>query len=237
MKRYFLVSAGTDAQWGLDEYACGRSGIGGEEGTWHDAEDGVLSGNAIAAGVGRFDDRDLRSRSSRTAAPTSTTGSAPASATARCATSTATCARRRRRASSSRTASLWYTWVNKNGEDLSDLPEEISELYRRSLLVVQTQCDRDGGHRRRERLRHRVGPQRPLLLRLAARRRLRRRRHGPGRLPRHGAALHPVRPRLHLRRGLLPPQVRARRLRGVGVEPVGARREEAAARFRRTRRR
>ena len=45
----------------------------------------------------------------------------------------------------SRTASLWYTWVNKNGEDLSDLPEEISDLYRRSLLVVQTQCDRDGG--------------------------------------------------------------------------------------------
>jgi GH15 family glucan-1,4-alpha-glucosidase len=35
--------------------------------------------------------------------------------------------------------------VNKNGEDLSDLPEEISDLYRRSLLVVQTQCDHDGG--------------------------------------------------------------------------------------------
>src|SRR5438552_675149 len=50
MKRYFLVSAGTDAQWGVDEYACGRSGIGGEEGTWRDAEDGVLSMNAIQQG-------------------------------------------------------------------------------------------------------------------------------------------------------------------------------------------
>ena len=45
----------------------------------------------------------------------------------------------------SRTGSLWYTWVNKTGEDLSDLPEEIIELYRRSLLVVKTQCDHDGG--------------------------------------------------------------------------------------------
>src|ERR1043165_7661138 len=44
-KRYFLASAGSDAQWGVDEYTCGRSGIGGEEGTWRDAEDGALSGN------------------------------------------------------------------------------------------------------------------------------------------------------------------------------------------------
>ena len=44
-----------------------------------------------------------------------------------------------------RTASLWYTWVNKSGEDLSDLPEEILDLYRRSLLVVQTHCDHQGG--------------------------------------------------------------------------------------------
>jgi GH15 family glucan-1,4-alpha-glucosidase len=45
----------------------------------------------------------------------------------------------------SRTGSLWYTWVNKSGEDLSDLPEEVVELYRRSLLIVETQCDHDGG--------------------------------------------------------------------------------------------
>src|ERR1043166_2231669 len=50
-KRYFLVSAGTDAQWGVDEYACGRSGLAGDEGTWRDAEDGVLSGNAIQQGA------------------------------------------------------------------------------------------------------------------------------------------------------------------------------------------
>jgi GH15 family glucan-1,4-alpha-glucosidase len=143
-KRYFLVSAGTDAQWGVDEYACGRSGLAGDEGTWRDAEDGVLSGNAIQQGsvdstiaidvalephgaanvyywicagqrYGEVRELDRYVREET-----------PARVIAR-------------------TASLWYTWVNKNGEDLSDLPEEISDLYRRSLLVVQTQCDRDGG--------------------------------------------------------------------------------------------
>jgi len=143
-KRYFLVSAASDAQWGVDEYACGRSGIGGEEGTWRDAEDGALSGNAIQQGAvdstiavevalephgsanvyywicagQRYGEVRELDRYVREETPARII---------------------------SRTASLWYTWVNKNGEDLSDLPEEIGELYRRSLLVVQTQCDREGG--------------------------------------------------------------------------------------------
>src|SRR5256885_4078517 len=50
-KRYFLVSAGSDTEWGVGEYACGRSGIASDEGTWRDAEDGVLSGNAIQQGA------------------------------------------------------------------------------------------------------------------------------------------------------------------------------------------
>ena len=42
MRRYVLISAGIDGQHGIDEYACGRSGIGSSEGTWRDAEDGRL---------------------------------------------------------------------------------------------------------------------------------------------------------------------------------------------------
>lgn len=44
----------------------------------------------------------------------------------------------------SRTGSHWYTWVNKADVDLEDLPDEIADLYRRSLLIVATQCDRGG---------------------------------------------------------------------------------------------
>src|SRR5437763_4039050 len=50
-KRYFLINVAVDANIGIDEYACGRSGIGGSEGTWRDAEDGVLSMNAIQQGA------------------------------------------------------------------------------------------------------------------------------------------------------------------------------------------
>ena len=143
-KRYFLVNACVDANVGLHEYACGRSGIGAEEGTWRDAEDGALSMHAIqqgavdstaaismsieglgsatayywiCAGYRYGDVRDL-DQYVRTDTP------------ARIIT---------------RTASLWYTWVHKSGEDLSDLPDEVSELYRRSLLIVRAHCDRDGG--------------------------------------------------------------------------------------------
>ena len=143
-KRYFLINVAVDANIGIDEYACGRSGIGGSEGTWRDAEDGVLSMNAIQQG-----------------AVDSTIG-VPVDLDAHGSTTVYywICAGKRygdvrdldryvREETParilSRTGSLWYTWVNKSGEDLSDLPEEIIELYRRSLLVVETQCDHDGG--------------------------------------------------------------------------------------------
>ena len=143
-KRYFLINAAVDVNVGIDEYACGRSGIGRDEGTWRDAEDGVLSMNAIQQGAvdstfalpmtieangsatayywicagQRYNDVRQLDESVRTEGPAKVL---------------------------SRTASLWYTWVHKSGEDLTDLPDEVAELYRRSLLIVRAHCDRDGG--------------------------------------------------------------------------------------------
>ena len=143
-KRYFLVSGATETESGIAEYSCGRAGIGDSEGTWRDAEDGELSMNAIQQGA--VDSTialhvDLDPLGSHTVYYWICAGArygevrqldqyvrdeTPARIIAR-------------------TASLWYTWVNKSGEDLSDLPEEILDLYRRSLLVVQTHCDHKGG--------------------------------------------------------------------------------------------
>ncbi len=143
-KRYFLINTATESSIGVAEYACGRGGIGGLEGTWRDAEDGQLSMNAvqqgrvdstigvsaellphgnatlfywICAGKRYGEVRDLDARLIE---------ETPARVIAR-------------------TASFWYTWVNKSGEDLHDLPDEIVELYRRSILIVRAHCDRDGG--------------------------------------------------------------------------------------------
>src|SRR5260370_1920503 len=143
-KRYFLMNIASDNAHGIEEFACGRSGIGDSEGTWRDAEDGKLSMNAIQQGA--VDSTisislSLEPNASATAFYWICAGvrygdvldldryvlqETPARLIAR-------------------TASLWYTWVNKSGEDLRALPEEIIELYRRSILIIRAHCDRDGG--------------------------------------------------------------------------------------------
>src|ERR1051325_9450408 len=50
-KRYLLVTFYNGGEQRIDEYATGTSGFQGAEGTWRDAEDGHLQGNAIAQGA------------------------------------------------------------------------------------------------------------------------------------------------------------------------------------------
>ena len=47
-RRYFLIS--TDSPEGVETFATGRKAFHGQEGTWRDAEDGVLSDHAITEG-------------------------------------------------------------------------------------------------------------------------------------------------------------------------------------------
>lgn len=132
-KRYILIGA----ENGVAEYACGR------DGTWKDAEDGALSMTPIAQG----------SVDSTFAIPLhlDSLGTATAlywiSAGRRYGEVCGIDRRLREEGAAkvlARTGSSWYTWVNKTEEDLSDLPEEIAELYRRSLLIIATQCDQGG---------------------------------------------------------------------------------------------
>lgn len=138
-RRYFLVNV----DGGIVEYACGRSAASGSEGTWRDAEDGALSMTAIAQGA--VDSTiavsvDLEPSASTTVLYWICAGRRygevrDLDAHVRSETPARVMAR---------TASYWYTWVNKNGDDLGDLPDDLVDLYRRSLLIVSTQCDRDG---------------------------------------------------------------------------------------------
>lgn len=138
-KRYFLINT----EGGIAEYACGRSGIAGSEGTWRDAEDGVLSMAPIAQGAvdSTFAIRvALEASGSQTVMYWVCAGKRYGEVREldrRVASETAARVM-------ARTASYWYTWVNKPADDLSDLPEEIVELYRRSLLIIRTQCDNGG---------------------------------------------------------------------------------------------
>jgi GH15 family glucan-1,4-alpha-glucosidase len=128
---------------GVSEYACGRSAAAGGDGTWADAADGALSMSAIAQG----------GVDSTIAIPLHLppNGAATAFYWICAGKSDAEVRELDRRVRGegaahvlARSGSYWYTWVNKPGVDLTDLPDEIIDLYRRSLLVVATQCDRGG---------------------------------------------------------------------------------------------
>lgn len=128
---------------GVREYACARSLTGGSDGSWSDAEDGVLSMSAIAQG----------SVDATIAIPLSLDGSGSATTCYWICAGRTDSEVRAMDASVraegpaqliARAGSHWYTWVNKPGTDLTDLPDEIIDLYRRSLLVIATQCDRGG---------------------------------------------------------------------------------------------
>lgn len=48
--RYFLINIRANKKYGIDHFAIGNKETGSMEGTWRDAEDGVLSGNPVAQG-------------------------------------------------------------------------------------------------------------------------------------------------------------------------------------------
>lgn len=49
--RYLMPCFYVDGEQQTDEYACGTAGFGGAEGTWRDAEDGRLGNNPVAQGA------------------------------------------------------------------------------------------------------------------------------------------------------------------------------------------
>ncbi|HVR40645.1 MAG TPA: glycoside hydrolase family 15 protein [Thermoanaerobaculia bacterium] len=141
-KRYLLVNCAVENDAGVTEYTCGRSNSGGNE-AWRDAEDGALSNTAIAQGAV---DSIIGIPVTLEAAGDATVMYWICAGRRYGEVNKLDRALREETAQRvlARTASYWYTWVNKPGTDLDELPEEIVELYHRSLLVVATQCDRGG---------------------------------------------------------------------------------------------
>jgi len=141
---YFIAGGRVGDHDGIDGYATGYKEFNGMQGTWRDAEDGVLGGNPIAQGsvdgtlglhlgtleAGATGDayhwlgaghrfrevRDLH-RLVKDRGPETFI---------------------------ERTRNYWKLWVNKGYEPMGDLPQPIIDLYKRSLLIVATQMDGDG---------------------------------------------------------------------------------------------
>ncbi len=141
--RYFLINCSAGDVWGVREYATGIKRHRGAEGTWRDAEDGVLEGNPIAQGsvdstigvslnlpplgesvvyywiaVGKnYGEVDALNDILLSDKP---------------------------QVILDRTASYWQYWVNKEDFNFGNLPQDVVDLYKRSLLILVTQIDNGG---------------------------------------------------------------------------------------------
>jgi glucoamylase len=142
--RYFLINICTDEKCGVDHWATGVKEFNKLEGTWRDAEDGVLGGNPIAQG-----------------SVDSTVGinlHVPAGGT--CACTYWICCQKdyagavrinqvvRDKTPDElirRTVNYWRLWSNRaEWGNLDPLSPNIIELFKRSLLILRTQIDHDG---------------------------------------------------------------------------------------------
>jgi len=142
--RYFLINGFQADGKGLFQFAVGQKGFGGKEGTFKDAEDGQLSGNSIAQGsvdsvIGFSLYLDGQSKGKAfywVAVGQNWEEIHRLDGLVR---------ERDPEILIRRTDDYWRLWVNKETPPLELLPESTNQLYRRSLLVLNTHIDWQGG--------------------------------------------------------------------------------------------
>jgi GH15 family glucan-1,4-alpha-glucosidase len=138
---WLLVNVEADGGPGVRQFATGNTRYNGREGTWRDAEDGLLGKNAIAQGC----------VDSVVAAHLVVRGKARAYAWAAVgrgyeavASLDALVRERGPEFFFARTRAFWSAWVNKEETPVGQLGDAVATLYKRSLLIIRTQVDHEG---------------------------------------------------------------------------------------------
>lgn len=142
-RRYFLADGITDLKESMQQFATGYKESMGREGTWKDAEDGVLQGNPIAQGavdsVMSFE-LEMKPKSARNIYYWIACGKSLSEV----------------KDLDSRvkdigveqllleTENYWSAWVNRQDLDLSVLPRDVIRLFKTSLLMMRTHVDNGG---------------------------------------------------------------------------------------------
>lgn len=141
-RRVFLASARSDDGYFTD-YSIGLLGLDGREGTWRDAEDGVLSKNAIEHDtVDSVIGIDLKLPAGGTKTMSYWLAAAK----------TYRVVEKMHRDIISRgpdhlhrtTGDFWTAWVNRRDLSTCGLEHELVDLYKRSLLVMRAHADNKG---------------------------------------------------------------------------------------------
>jgi len=142
-KRYIMVTFFSSGEQRIDEYATGTSGFHGAEGTWRDAEDGHLQGNAIAQGA--VDSTishhiNVGAQGETTAYMVIIAGESREELLEQHKWLTKTGPQ----GVIDRTTSYWRLWVGGTNINFGNLPAKVVDLFKRSLLVLRTQIDNGG---------------------------------------------------------------------------------------------
>jgi glucoamylase len=141
--RYFLANAYATGKYGFDQFATGNKYGTEFEGTWKDAEDGVLSGNPIAQGsvdsVGAVQLK-LEGKSKQTIYYWIACGKTWGDVS----DLNDVVKKKGPEELLIRTKNYWHLWVNKESLNESLLPEKVIKIYKRSLLVTRTQINNCG---------------------------------------------------------------------------------------------
>ena len=143
IQRYFLISCWAHDQWGVKHFACGRREPSGSLETIQDAENGELSGEASAWGsphstIGMW--LELPAKGTTTAYYWIAAGMTyPEVAQLNLDVHHITPEELIKRSSK-----YWKTWVHKDRLQLEGLPQSVTEVFNRSLLIIRTQIDNRG---------------------------------------------------------------------------------------------
>jgi GH15 family glucan-1,4-alpha-glucosidase len=140
---YFLFNASDQHKTGIDNWAIGTKRVGGAEGTWRDAEDGVLGRNAISQGsVDACVGFNLRVPAS---------GEAWVNTWLVCGRSydqvkgvNRSIVEKGPERLMFATEAYWKLWARKEPIDTTPLPDPVRDLFYRSQLVMRTQIDNGG---------------------------------------------------------------------------------------------
>lgn len=141
--RYFLINACANNKCGLDQFAAGHKEQHGAEGTWKDAEDGILSGNPIAQGsVDSVVSIHLKLKAK--AAETCFYWVCVGKNWNEVKILNNVIWEKTPEVILKRTLDYWKLWVDKEELNYGLLPEKSAMLYKKSLLILRTNIDNCG---------------------------------------------------------------------------------------------
>jgi len=142
-RRYFLINGQTDKNEAIFEFATGYKESPGRQGTWKDAEDGVLGGNPIAQGA-----VDSAVSFKLCLPPESAAAVYYWIACGRNVEEVGELDNKVRKTGVEQllleVENYWSAWVNKREVDLTPLHRNVARMFKTSLLVMRTHVD-DGG--------------------------------------------------------------------------------------------